>query len=265
MRVQPRRDAAGEICRFGDHRGLDHAGVHRGHHLLARVTLGQRAHGTPRRGPRSRTSSPPGRDQRVGVGVPLGHPEAVDHLLPAQSVRLAREELAQLRAPARSRSVALADHRPEEPCRLDRPGAGSRRRARSPLPARPVRESRSARAITWRRPNSGQAGAAALPADDAVDVADRFAVADEHDAGAAVRRGRRPGGHRRRAVSAGRRRTVPGGAGPAVGPRSGSLTPGCRRNAPAGAASGTRPPRRSGRRTPPRWNRPIPSSHAVRD
>ena len=45
---------------------------------------------------------------------------------------------------------------------------------------------------------------------------------------------------------------------------AGSLTPGCRRTAPAGAASGTRRRRRSGRRTRPRWSRPSPSSHAAR-
>ena len=139
-------------------------------------------------------------------------------------------------------------HGPEPLGRLDRPGQhrGVQRRRLAQLAAlvEPVGQRGHLAA-----PQVGQPRAALRPADDAVEVALRLAVADQHDP-------------RSRPRSGGKMRSTPASARSAR--PCASLTPGFRRSARAGAACGTPPRRRSGRRTRPRWSRPTPSSHAAR-
>ena len=132
------------------------------------------------------------------------------------------------------------------------PGADPRRRGPRRLPAPRSRSSRAARAATWRRPRSVSPVHPRRPPTMPLTL---------HTASPCRTSTIRVAP----AVGAKTRRTPLGT--PKDSPRasgSPSLMPGCRRSAPVGAASGTRPPRRSGPRTPRPRSRPSPSSGAVR-
>ena len=239
-----------------DHGRLDHAGVDGGHHQLTGVLSHHAAHRA--RGPlhELRPALAAGCDRHGRVAVPVGHLNASTmspHSMPSASPGCSSQRSQR----SRTGPSASAPARPPAGAAPPSRGPVAAPRSTAPSPRAALRSRRGGRPA--QPPDSsqvGQARAALGPADDVVEVALRLAVADQHDPGRALL-GREDPQDARLGPLLGR--------GSSLSPRlSGSLTPGFRRSAPAGAACGTRPRRRSGRRTPPRSNRPSPSSHAAR-
>ena len=177
----------GRHAEEGDHGRLDHPGVDGGHHQLTRVLSHHLPHGA--RGPRHELGPALAarRDGHGGVVVPVGYPEGLDHLAPLHAVGLARG------ATRRGHSVPAPGRGPSGPARpraaaappSRSPGAAPRSTAPSPGAAR-----RSRRGGRPAPPPDGGPGRSApcspWPADDAVQVALRLAVAHQHDPGGAL-------------------------------------------------------------------------------
>ena len=243
----------GRHAEEGDHGRLDDPGVDGGHHQLARVGAHHVAYGarSPQDEPRPALASR--RDRDASGRCPSRAPRRSRPCPPTPCRRTDRG------AARRGRSVHAPGRGPS--------GPGPPRAGAAPPSRRPGAAPRSTAPSRRAARRSRRAGRPGPPPVGAPGRSVRCSP------GARPRRGSRlhsASPWRTSTIRAapgfgGKIRSTPAcGAGHLARPSSPALTPGCRRSAPAGAACGTPPPRRSGRRTRPRSSRPSPSSRAAR-